>query len=348
MPICYVDLIDACHLKCQTCVRGTRVMPNTAVKMPLDYFERTVAKAKSEGYDVIGLYNWAEPFLNAKVADYVAIVKRSGLCCDISTTLSFAGREHLIEQVLAAGLDSMIVSISGFDQEVHAINHRGGDLRLVKANLERISALKRHGNIHTSVVLRFLKFDYNADEEARLRDYADTLGFQFQALQANGDPARPASALKVADAYRERLRGFTAARPYEQPGDICPLIADTIAIGANGQVTLCCGNPSFDFLDIGDYLDTSKEELLLTRFTHPMCASCTFPRRPATDADRAALTGALLARLGEPPGKRLPAQPEDSGLHEPDALAPVSAQPGRSFGDGALGRVLRRVIGRAP
>ena len=31
----YVDIIDACSLKCPTCVRGLRLMQNTSAKMSL-------------------------------------------------------------------------------------------------------------------------------------------------------------------------------------------------------------------------------------------------------------------------------------------------------------------------
>src|SRR3977135_2527774 len=59
----YVDVIDACHLKCPTCVRGVRAFPNTATKMSLEMFDAIVRKAKDDGAYGVGLFSWTEPFL---------------------------------------------------------------------------------------------------------------------------------------------------------------------------------------------------------------------------------------------------------------------------------------------
>src|SRR5215469_7206639 len=84
----YVDVIDACHLQCPTCVRGVRAFPNTTKKMSLDMFRAIVAKAKVDGAYQVDVFSWIEPFLCRDLHEYVAIVKEAGLPCGISSTLS--------------------------------------------------------------------------------------------------------------------------------------------------------------------------------------------------------------------------------------------------------------------
>src|SRR6516162_7677567 len=123
MPdIAYVDTIDVCHLKCPSCIRGVRTIANTPRKMRLDLFESIVAKLKAANYRKISLYNWTEPFLNRTLEDYVRIIKAAGLVSEISTTLSLRHIDNL-EATLVAGIDHIIVSISGARQEVYEINH---------------------------------------------------------------------------------------------------------------------------------------------------------------------------------------------------------------------------------
>jgi len=299
MAICYVDIIDSCHLKCPTCVRGTRLLPNTAAKSTLDRFTETVVKAKTEGYDAVGLYNWTEPFLNPKLPEYVGIIKALGLSCETSTTLSFTKRETLIEEALRAGIDTLIVSVSGFTQEIHGINHRGGNLRYVKQNLEHISALKKAGKIRTRVTLRLIRFDYNADQEAPLADYANSLGLNFEVIQGVGDPQHPVSEYADENHFLDRLRHYSPERSYEKPGEVCPLVMDTVSINAAGKVFICCAYPNYPFLEIGDYLNMTKEEIMFKRYTHPICNSCSFPRRKASEDDLAALNLALRGFLGQ-------------------------------------------------
>lgn len=295
MTTCYIDVIDACHLRCQTCARGTRQLANTARRMPLDQFRQIVARARDQGFDNIALYNWTEPFLNRDLAECVRIVKQARLGCEISTTLSFAGREGLLAAVVRAGLDTLIVSVSGFEQDTHVLNHRGGDLALVRHNLEHLAALSREKGCHTRVVLRLIEFDYNREQGPLLADYARRLGIAFERIDGVGHPLW--SGGTDVDAFRDRLRGFSATHRSAGPDEVCPLVMDTVSIDAGGGVFTCCANPNYPSLAIGSYLELSAEEILIRRHTHPICASCAFPRRRMTRRDRWRLRHAWSVHL---------------------------------------------------
>ncbi len=144
--------------------------------MSLDNFQKIVQKAKSEGYDIIGIYNWIEPFLSKALDSFVALVKENGLFCHLSSNLSLKPDSYfdIIYKALAAGVDDLIVSVSGYNQEVYEINHVGGNISWVKENLEQIAKLKHDGTIDTSITLRFIKFDYNSEEEFGLNEYAES------------------------------------------------------------------------------------------------------------------------------------------------------------------------------
>jgi organic radical activating enzyme len=116
--IAWIDTIDVCHLRCPTCIRGVRGIENTPSKMPLEMFERVIAKVKAERYSCVGLYNWTEPFQNRTLQDYVAVVRQAGLSCEISTTLSLRHIDNL-KDTLLAGLNRMTVSMSGATQATY-------------------------------------------------------------------------------------------------------------------------------------------------------------------------------------------------------------------------------------
>src|SRR5262249_13117267 len=69
--IAWVDTLDACHLKCATCIRGVRGMQNSARKMSLDTFAAVAARLREQDFHRIGFFNWTEPFLNRNIEDYV-------------------------------------------------------------------------------------------------------------------------------------------------------------------------------------------------------------------------------------------------------------------------------------
>jgi MoaA/NifB/PqqE/SkfB family radical SAM enzyme len=307
--IAYVDTIDVCNLKCPTCIRGLRGMPNSAKKMPLEQFQRIVQKLSNEGYKRIGLFNWTEPFINPSLHEYVTIVKTHGLFCIVSTNFSLR-RIPGLEAALRSGIDHLIISVSGFDQEIYEINHVDGNISYVKNNLRRAATFKESGITSARIVLRFIKFPYNEDQERKLETFSKELGVEFEIITGVGDPtAHPV--ITTNHDYEEVLRLYRSERPYDRAGKVCPLMFGQTPIDSNGKVYLCCAYPSYESLEVGSYLDLPQEEILFRRYSHPMCGSCDLPRRDATPDDNQALVEALHYRLGimsEQPDTPAPAQ----------------------------------------
>ena len=299
MSICYIDIIDKCNLRCPTCGRGAKLLKNSAALMSLELFEKIVVKSRIEEYDAIGLYNWIEPFLSKTLSDYVSIVKKYGLICVVSSNFSLKPTSYFntIQQALVAGIDDLCVSVSGYQQAIYAIDHVGGNISWVKENLERVALLKRENIISTKVSLRFLKFDYNTEEESALKKFAESLDFDFEVITGIGHPNHSVDKFASENFYIDRLKNFTTSKTHEKNGEICPLIMDTIPINTQGDIYLCCLHPNYSSLRIGPYLERSKDDILLQRYTHPICNSCNFPRRQATKSDCNRLVNAIKFRL---------------------------------------------------
>src|SRR5580704_4543982 len=247
--IAYVDTIDVCNLKCPTCIRGLRGMPNSGKKMTLEQFDRIVGKVASEGYKTVGLFDWTEPFLNQNLHEYISIVKRHDLWCIVSTNFSLR-RIPGLEAALRSGIDHLIVSVSGFEQEVYEVNHVAGDIAYVKDNLRRASEIKARQAAPVLIVLRFLKFSYNHDEEEKLKRFASGLGIEFEVIEGVGDPMHP-EPIRSNEWVEGVLRSYRGERPYDQPGKVCPLIFGEIPMDYSGKVYLCCAYPSHDALAVG-------------------------------------------------------------------------------------------------
>jgi hypothetical protein len=124
------------------------------------------------------------------------------------------------------------------------INHRGGQIEYVKSNLRFISGLP-----HNKVTLRLIKFDYNAQEEPLLGEYAKSLGIDFEVIDGGGNPRvldlwyAEASFLDRMNVPKRRIEG------------ICPTISGILPIDFRGDLYLCCTLPNYSFLRIGPYLD---------------------------------------------------------------------------------------------
>lgn len=293
--IVYVDILDRCHLRCPTCVRGARAMPNTRTQMPIEKFQRIVRKAVADGVEAISMFNWIEPFLCKNLADYVHVLNEAKVSTSLSSTLSLP-RIDALEPVLA-GVEGLLVSMSGYDQEIYQINHVGGRAEWVIANLERIAELKRNGRVRTMVTVKFIRFDYNVAEEEKLRALADRLNFNFEIQPGSGHPLKW-SLVDQKERVGATLASFRSGREQEPTGHVCPMIFNHTVLDANGDVFLCCAFGNFETLKIGPYLDLSYDQILYRRYTHPYCNSCDWTRRAATPQEHQALTRAFASQLG--------------------------------------------------
>ena len=300
----YVDIIDTCHLKCPTCARGVRAFPNTGTKMSLDMFRRIVHKARDDGAYRVDIFSWIEPFLCRNLHEYIAIVKDAGMPCGISSTLSLPKIQDFDAAICA--MDLLTISISGFEQAIYEVNHVGANIHWVKRNLERLGELKRSGAAHVNATLRMLMFDYNSDEEPKLRDLAEEIGIRFEVLLAEGHPLRMRQPRDAEAELHHRIQSHGPAPRNEPAGKICPLIFEHVTVNAAGDVYQCTAYGNYQVLKIGPFLDLTREEILLRRFIQPACASCGWGRRAVAPIERVLLQQAMAARLGEEIVNRVP------------------------------------------
>ena len=290
--IAWIDTIDVCHLRCPTCIRGVRGLENSSNKMSLSTFAAVVRRLKDQGYRRIGLYDWTEPFLNRNIGDYVGAAKRAGFFVTLSSTLSLPNIANL-EATLAAGLDLLTVSISGIDQETYEINHVGGVLQYVTRNLAAVREIIIRRALALQVDLRFLRFDYNGHQENQLRDYAQSMGFQFEVLDGVGHPKWNWLKDYNNERYVREAEAAVNKRSPEDEGKACELMFNQIVIDCLGDVYLCCAMPNFPSLRIGKFLEMTSDEILAAKFRHPFCRACTMPRRDRTSDEERRLRKAL-------------------------------------------------------
>jgi MoaA/NifB/PqqE/SkfB family radical SAM enzyme len=290
--IAWIDTIDACQLKCPTCIRGVRGIKNTGRKMELDTFSAIVDRLKSQGFRRLGLYNWTEPFLNRTIEDYIRSAKSAGFWVNMSSTLSLRHIDNL-EPALVAGLDLLTVTVSGFDQETYEINHVDGVWAYVVRNLHAVRDIIARRQLPTRVELRMLKFSYNTHQEDSLRQFAEQMGFGFEPIAGIGDPRSDYLKAYTSEHFVRDAENASGNSSPEDEGKACELMFNQIAIDCSGDVYVCCAVPIYPYLKLGKFLDMTADQILAKKFTHPFCRACTMPRRDRTAAEDARLRAAF-------------------------------------------------------
>lgn len=124
--IVFVDPASACNFACTFCPTGHRDLIAETGRynglMKFELFEKIIGDLAEfdEPIKVLRLYKDGEPFLNKRLADMVALAKRSGRVDRVDTTTngSLITPERL-GPVLEAGIDRINVSVDGMDRETY-------------------------------------------------------------------------------------------------------------------------------------------------------------------------------------------------------------------------------------
>ncbi|HTY22840.1 MAG TPA: radical SAM protein [Desulfomonilaceae bacterium] len=182
-----IDVTNICNLKCPYCPTGARRKSGRTHRM-VD--PAAVEKLLNEIGDYlisVNLYDWGEPFLHPRIVDLVQMCHDRGIFTMISSNMNTLNQQ-LMDEVCEAGLDYLVVSLSGTTQEVYQKYHRGGRIERLIENVRHISEFKKKHALKTPIIeFHYLVFKNNQQEVPAARDLARRLGVQiFRALPAVG------------------------------------------------------------------------------------------------------------------------------------------------------------------
>lgn len=304
----FLEVNSACNLRCPTCTKGNmKGYEHETGFMDPDLMERILDKIKSENPDaIVFLYGNSEPFLTKNLPECVAAIKRRGLHPQMSTNLNHVQR---VEELLEAGPDFIIISLSGFTQEVYVKGHAGGNIEKVKANMRILAEANnlRPEDKRVKIAVNYHVYKYNEHEIPMMRDYATDLGLGFftsiaraisientiQFCRANDSestpfevqPGRPDWNVAMPQAgkiYADtmstlRIPPNEAREMYREIpiAGVCPVGAGMLFtfIRHDGLVQMCACTADRR-ITLGNYMDLTPDQMIEQRTGHALCKQC--------------------------------------------------------------------------
>jgi radical SAM protein with 4Fe4S-binding SPASM domain len=128
-------------------------------------------------------WNQGEPLLNKDLSRMIAYAKDRDILTMVSTNASFLGTSAAGE-LIAAGLDQLIVSLDGCTPEVYSRYRQGGDFDVVVDNVKNlILEKKRRRSVRPFVELQFLVMRDNEHEVDAVRALGRDLGVDGVSLK---------------------------------------------------------------------------------------------------------------------------------------------------------------------
>jgi MoaA/NifB/PqqE/SkfB family radical SAM enzyme len=304
-----IELNTNCNLRCSLCTVGNRdgyEYNHGNFLMEMDMLEKVLDKMKAENPGAIVCpYGNGEPMLHPQLPECIAAIKKRGFRCECATNLNHVNR---LEDFMSARPDFVIVSVSGFTQEVYEKSHRGGNIERWKENLHKLKDAHNRCGGPVNIAVSYHMYNDNLHEVEPMREFVSQFGFQFMVSWArtislentikslrnldekNGikiPPLLKGSGIdlnellapdhpKYAEAMdRLRFHPKKAAILYSRwpVAPVC-VVGDIFTyIRHNGKVQLCawCDDTR---LVLGNYLEMTQDQISESRRGHPLCQEC--------------------------------------------------------------------------
>jgi len=304
----FLEINSACNLYCPSCTKGNKDgYDHKNGIMDLGMMGQILDKIKSENPNaIVFMYGNSEPFLHPYLPQCITMVKERGLHPHISTNLNILRKER---EFLNAAPDQVIISLSGWTQDVYVKGHAGGDIEKVKANMMTLAHANNERPLpeRIPILVNYHVYKDNEHEAPLMREYATNLGIGFFTSYARAismenaiqycrskdpDPSsfevqegRPDwnNALPpIGDTYvqtmeRIRIKPTEAREMYKDipQSRVCPVSAGGMFtfIRHDGKTSLCACVADRR-ISIGDFLDTPSDTLKQQAIGHSICKQC--------------------------------------------------------------------------
>lgn len=285
-----VEPTNFCNLKCPMCPSGNGEMTRPRGKMELDDFKRLVDQVHQHVFMMM-LWNQGEPYINRCFNEMVRYARDHRIFTFTSTNGHFIRTAEEAVQIVESGLDEIIFSLDGVEQETYEKYRVGGKLERVLAGIRLLVSAKKEQASSTPLInLQFIVMKHNESEIARAEELARELGadkFLVKTVQIY-HPEEADNFLPIADDYRRYENGGKDGLQVKgQPVRGCKVLWYASMVNWNGAVAPCCFDKDVDFemgqafagglfADIWrgkEYMDF-RRRILDDRRSVEMCTNC--------------------------------------------------------------------------
>lgn len=176
MPVSFsIEPTTSCNLRCPQCPSGLRAFTRPTGMLQGDLYQKIVDDlAPTTPY--LTLYFQGEPYLNKEFLEMVKYAGSKRIYTATSTNAHYLDSENA-RKTIESGLNRIIISIDGTQQESYAHYRVGGKLDKVLAGTKNLVAWKRKLNSNSTLIIwQFIVFKHNYHEIPAIKNLAKEFG----------------------------------------------------------------------------------------------------------------------------------------------------------------------------
>lgn len=242
-----IEPANFCNLRCPLCPTGSGRLGREPRLMSFIEFKGIIDQVK--GYVTkLFLFNYGEPLLNPEIVPMMVYAAALGMRIKMSTNGMLLNSRQLCADICRSGLQHLIVSFDGLDQETLGQYRVGADINAIKENLKLMVQTKKELNSQTpNIELQFIVMKHNEHQKAAMEKFAKEIGVDLFSAKTMFLYDTPESQ-KMAEKFVPRDILFSryvknAKGEYVLKGinpNSCSQVYYIAAINSNGDVCPCC------------------------------------------------------------------------------------------------------------
>ncbi|MDX5319527.1 MAG: SPASM domain-containing protein [Bacteroidota bacterium] len=183
MPISMsVEPTTSCNLRCPQCPSGLRSFSRPTGMLQGDLFAKLIDEQASTLW-YLTLYFQGEPYLNPEFLEMVKYANQKGIYTATSTNAHYLSPKNA-EATVESGLNRLIISIDGIDQDSYAHYRVGGNLdKVLEGTRNMVAAKKKLKGKHLHIVWQFIVFAHNESQIPEIQKLAKEIGVDELAIK---------------------------------------------------------------------------------------------------------------------------------------------------------------------
>jgi len=207
-----IEPTTSCNLRCPECPSGLRKFTRNTGSLSLEMYRQVIDQLHPDLFYLI-LYFQGEPYLNPLFFQMVGEVRKKKIYTATSTNAHFL-TDSLARKTVESGLDRIIISLDGLDQETYEKYRSGGSIKKVIEGTRNLVKWKRELRSKTPyIILQFIIFSTNEHQIPELRKLAKDLGVDKLELKSaqvynyeEGNPLIPVN--ESLSRYKKKMEGM--------------------------------------------------------------------------------------------------------------------------------------------
>ena len=211
-------------------------------RVTLEEFQNTI-DALCDYVFLVVMYNWGEPLLHKDFPALVRCAVDHGIAVHASSNLSVPLSERQCTEIIASGLQLLLVGVDGATPKTHALYRRGSDLAVVHRNLRSLVAAKKQvGATTPKIVAEFLVFRHNRDEISEFTKQMTEIGVYPHPVPPllPGDDSLQEAGIPEFDRYQQHAVAISRLRTKGNRLSPCTWLYYSSTINPGGSVSPCC------------------------------------------------------------------------------------------------------------